>query len=171
MSSFTISKKEYIKAAGFCAGLAARKDRYRDQMLRIWCDKLGKVAGDEEYHKTFTKIYEWNAESVKRQYNDEEAEADNEQYMEAFKQMKDYTIMASNRKLEELIYNFHHFSGSVLYQIEDPELSSKASRVLHKINSLLLGILISDIKYFDTSNSYGAFMEDMNEAENIQRIA
>lgn len=170
MSSFTISKREYMKAAGFCAGLASCKNHYREDALRIWCDKLGKVAGDEEYKKTFEALYKWNAESVKKQYNDPEAEKDENEYTADFlkakaKAKKIYTFRGcsidTRDELKIMIFGFHHFACSVLYQIEAEEERKKAARVLGNIEHHLMSTLAEfSINHDDMLEYWGSFGED-----------
>ena len=165
MSSYTISKREYMKAAGFCAGLAECKNQYREAALRIWCDKLGKVAGDEEYRKTFEALYKWNAESVAIQYGDEEAESDPNDYRAEFLQgkaaaKKAYSgwMVSDLKDLERLILGFNNFASSVNYQIDDEERNRKANQVLAKIEHHLTALWITKAgKGESTRNFWGSF--------------
>lgn len=165
MSSFVISKSEYMKAAGFLAGLAAEKDCYREQLLRMWNSKDNRVMNDQDFIDAFTTLYNFNALSVQKQYKDNEPEADKNTYAKEFKAAKKATQqmvldwhLERNRNVEMTIYKFQSFSSSILYQIEDPELSDKARFFLAKVQMKLFEVLrnFNGISEEDTT-SWGDF--------------
>lgn len=148
MSSFVIGKSEYMKAAGFLAGLAEEKDCYREQLLRMWNSRDNRVMNDQDFIEAFTKIYQYNALSVAKQYKDPEPENDTNDYMKEFKATKKAVKkmvldwhLERNKDIELTIYKFQSFSSSILYQIEDPELSAKASFFLSKVQMRLFAVL------------------------------
>ena len=148
MSSFVISKSEYIKAAGFLAGLAEEKDCYREQLLRMWNTRDNRVMNDQDFIEAFTTLYKFNALSVQKQYGDKAAEADDNTYEKEFKAVKKATKqmcldwhLCRNHNIEMTIYKFQSFSNSILYQIEDPELSEKTQFFLAKVQMKLFEVL------------------------------
>jgi len=148
MSSFVISKSEYMKAAGFLAGLAEEKNCYREQLLRMWNYRDDRVMNDQDFIDAFTTLYKYNALSVQKQYKDKEAENDSKKYSKEFAATKKATKqmvldwhLERNRNIEMTIYKFQSFSNSILYQIEDEELSTKARFFLAKVQMKLFEVL------------------------------
>ena len=74
MSSFVISKKEYIKAAGIVAGIA---EAQRDFWLFDY--EAQRNSTPEDYYNRFAECYTMNALSVQEQYGDDKPEADAEE--------------------------------------------------------------------------------------------
>lgn len=111
MSSFVISKIEYIKCAGLVAGLT-RNNKF--------------ARGDGEIYDRFSLFYVLNAESVQEQYEEEECETDNREYRDEFQKCKNFAMRSRNKAL--LIKGISHFMRSVLYQVEDMEKSEKIAR-------------------------------------------
>lgn len=165
MSSFVIAKEEYIKAAAFCAALADTKNYYREPMLRIWNYKDNRVMTDADYITSFTALYKINAESVRRQYKDENAENDINDYADTFNAVKAHikreikrTVVYNGREFVKYILEFSKFCNSVFYQIEDLHLLTQARYFLNDIRGHLLDL----IAYFDgfasdDLTSWGAF--------------
>lgn len=147
MSSFVISKSEYMKAAGFCAALAAHKRPGADQWLRIWDPVRGRVAVDLDFIDYFNHIYKLNAASVAEHYRDAAPESDKNDYIKEFTAAKKATARAwieaerGSNKIMELILGFHMFSQSVIYQMDNQHAEKTAAEFLHKICSDLLPII------------------------------
>ena len=73
MSSYVISKRDYIRAAGLLAGIAEFYNRtYYDLWLYDYEHRRNMTTPD--YHEQFTRLFELNAESVAWQYDDEAPE-------------------------------------------------------------------------------------------------
>lgn len=164
MSSFVIEKSEYIKAAGFCAGLAESKDCYREQLLRMWNYRDNRVMNDKDFIEAFTKLFEYNALSVQKQYKDDKPETDTNTYEKEFKAAKKATMqlvmnsqLYSNNKLEIMIYKFQSFSQSIMYQIEDPDYSAKTSFFLAKVQMKLFEVLKTSKGLSEETTSWGDF--------------
>jgi hypothetical protein len=153
-----------MKAAGFCAALAEEKDSYRENLLRMWNYRDDRVMNDDDFIEAFTKIYEYNALSVQKQYKDPTPESDSNTYEKEFKAAKKATkklVLDSkingSSNLETMIYKFSNFCSSVNYQIEDEKLSAKANGFLNKVQAHLFKVLI-DIKHIhEESESWGDF--------------
>ena len=148
MSSFVISKVEFMKAAAFCAALAEEKDCYREQLLRMWNSRDNKVMDEKDFIEAFTVLYKYNALSVQKQYHDKEAENDTKKYVKEIAETKKATKqmildwhMERNHSIELAIYKFQSFSQSILYQIEDPEYSAKTQFFLAKLQIHLFKVL------------------------------
>ena len=118
MSSFTIAKSEYIKAAGLVAGLA--------QELKAWIFdyECQRNSTDEDFRRKFTECFEMNALSVKEQYRGDEVGApstDASSYMKEFKEYKNAGItlaIESGPALTNAINELSQFFSSAIYQTE-----------------------------------------------------
>lgn len=151
MSSFVISKEEYIKAAGFFAGIAEQKNYYRESVVYWWSDNKKRILTAEDYYSAFSQLYDMNALSVKRQYGDKARENDPEDYKETFekyrtsagKLYRSVALGSSSALLsfQKAVFDFYTFTRSVNYQIEDRKLAADANKFLNKCNSMLLGVL------------------------------
>lgn len=167
MSSFVISKNEYMKAAGFCAALAEQKNYFREPVLRLWDPVKYHVAGDEDYKKYFNHLYKLNASSVAAQYNDGAPEADTDEYKTAFDAAKAATISAyidaergRTEALKRLVFGFYKFSQSVKYQIEEERAERLAHEFLNKVNEKLIQVIQNTLVNYhndDNTEFWGAF--------------
>lgn len=162
MSSFVIGKKEYIKAAGFVAGIMAEKNHYREPVIYLWDYKEGQLFTDERIQQRFAQLYRDNATSVQLQYSDATCEKDDDRYEAEFQAMKKAThkiytqaLCGDPAALKQAIQNFHMFSRSVAYQIEDEKLNHRSAAFLNRINSALLGMLM-DLDHIG-SDSWATF--------------
>ena len=111
MSSFVVNKSEYIKAAGIVSGLAELyADRY-GTTHRIWIYDYvtGRNMTAEDYYRNFTECYTMNALSVQEQYNDDEPETDDDDYMELFNEYRTKAKRITNdrAKMQEVILQLH----------------------------------------------------------------
>ena len=118
MSSFTIAKSEYIKAAGLVAGLAEELD------LWIFNWKTYRNSDESDYYREFTECYEMNALSVLEQYHGEEVGAPStdsntyEKVFEEYKQLGTQLAMQRGEPLQNAIHELHQFMSSAVYQTE-----------------------------------------------------
>ena len=149
MSSFVISKEEYIKAAGFFAGITEQENRYHEPLIYWWSNNKRKLLEAKDYYFAFVSLYEMNAKSVSKQYGDKlEIYNDSEDYKEAFETSKSYAkrLVGFAKTdvlfpLQQACFDFFNFTRSVDYQIEDRKLAAEANKFLNKCNSMLLGVL------------------------------
>lgn len=161
MSSFVISKVNYIRVAGVICGIS--KALYREP-LWIYNYRDNRNFNDNDYIELFTWIYNANAISVKNQYNDPVADTDNNNYMQDFKEYKkigEQAIYHGDKK--QIVKNISDFFNSVKYQIEDDNLSKKVSCYLNKI---LVEIVNKTILTGETNYScWGSFEMEKPETE------
>jgi hypothetical protein len=124
MSSFTIAKVDYIKAAGLIAGIAkATTDGWRK--FWVYDYREGKNSDTETYYKRFSQCYEMNAASVKEQYHGDEVGAlsgDKNSYKKEFDEffkigsgIKCYSPEKQRQIIKDIIF----FLSSSLYQTEN----------------------------------------------------
>lgn len=174
MSSFVISKKEYVKAAGFIAALARETNRYCEPIIYWYSYEKGGLKEAEDFYNDFVELYKANAESVLLQYNDKEAETDNTDYREEFENMMKAThrlymyatklcTPTSRQALINSIYEFNLFARSVNYQVEDRLLSNFCNHYLDKCQKYLMQILSQELNHYD-GNSWSCF----NLAEEVE---
>lgn len=115
MSSFVICKREYVKAAGLVAGIAACK---RDGIFIYDYEKHRRMT-EKDILEKFVECFAMNALSVQMQYDDSEAETDDNDYMEEYKKAKtagNMLFATCNRK--ELLTLLNDFFNSAIYQTE-----------------------------------------------------
>ena len=121
MSSFVISKKEYIKAAGLVCGVAS-------------CSKYGSSVFCANVKKQFEHIYKLNVYSWCEQY-DEDVEKDTCDYESVFSDYKElgrriYMGLESKMSLDTLRYSLISFFRSITYQIENEDANMEAASYL-----------------------------------------
>ena len=122
MSSFIISKKEYIKAAGLVCGVAS-------------CSKYGgSPTFCANVKKQFEHIYKLNVYSWCEQYDEDIAE-DTCDYESVFNEYKAlgrriYMGCESKMSLDMLRHSLIKFFGSITYQIENEEANMEAASYL-----------------------------------------
>ena len=120
MSSYVIDKKEYMKAAGIMYGIeSAKRDAHK-----YFIDTI---------RARFNDVYKWNVQSVAAQYGEDEVYDANE-YDDVFEKYKTIGRKAKRGSFDvfpfsELRVCMWSFFRSALYQIEDENLSAKASEV------------------------------------------
>lgn len=111
MSSFVVSKIEYIKAAGLMHGIALAIDKSNSHFIR-------------NVHKNFVECYELNVRSVNEQYGDNTL-PDEEEYQDTFIKYAEIGMRIYNGQhmvsFNDLRYRLMKFFESCLYQIEDEE--------------------------------------------------
>ena len=114
MSSFVISKKEYIKAAGLMYGVeSAKRDKHQYFLDHVY--------------ENFVECYEMNVTSVNEQYGTKD-ESDGAAYTYVFEEYseKGKRIAEGSYKgmtFNQMRLNLWHFFGSIMYQIEEPSCS------------------------------------------------
>lgn len=124
MSSFTIAKVDYIKAAGLIAGIA-KATSIGCHNFWVYDYREGKNSDTETYYKRFSQCYEMNAISVKDQYHGDEVGApsgDTNKYKKKFDEyfkigsgIKRYPIEKQHQIIKDII----SFFRSSLYQTEN----------------------------------------------------
>jgi hypothetical protein len=136
MSSYTISKQDYIKAAGLVAGLA--------EALELWIYDYedGNNSTEASYYREFERCYTMNALSVKEQYHGDEVGApstDSNDYMKDFEKMQKIGKSAgyTRQGLKELVAELQMFFDSAIYQTEKYEYMFKMEFYFNKILNAL----------------------------------
>ena len=143
MSSFIISKKEYIKAAGLVCGVASCS-RYGGSP--IFCANV---------KKQFEHIYKLNVYSWCEQY-DEDVEKDTSDYESVFNEykalgMRIYMGFESKMSLDTLRYSLINFFRSATYQIENEDANMEAASYLFTCVEMLFQDKTDDIVGFWSS--------------------
>jgi hypothetical protein len=124
MSSFTIDKKEYVKVAGYIAGIAKGCSTGVHEFW-LWDSKEHKNTDKDLFYKRFVQCYEMNAESVKKQYRGDEVGApsnDQNDYKAEFNQCYEKgkcLLFEDTNTINQAIADIQNFLSSSLYQTED----------------------------------------------------
>ena len=137
MSSFTISKKEYVKAAGIVAGIASIKKMW------VYDYQAGHNMEKKDYYERFVECFEMNALSVQEQYHDDSPEFDSATYQDEFNLAYSYgrtTAAVEPHHLPEVIMNLRNFFSCAEYQTEKMEY-------MFKMRMLFNQILVELMKY------------------------
>ena len=135
MSSYVISKQEFARVGGFCAGLASAS-YCGSPALWLYDYSRGRVYRPEDYKPAFDWLYRLNAESVMKQYDDAEPETDPESYLADF---NEYRRKAKDlydwhpEKLRDAAAMLRRFVGCLLYQVEDPECEAKVKGFIYRL--------------------------------------
>lgn len=129
MSSFVISKREFVKAAGLMYGIEASKGAGAHRYFL------------ENVRKNFVKCYELNVDSVDEQYGDKSGK-DGFDYDYEFTQFckigeRIKCGLHEGMTFEELRINLMQFFRSVLYQIENKEMSQFVAAFFFECTSKL----------------------------------
>ena len=138
MSSFVINKREYVKAAGLMYGIEASEKANAHRYFL------------ENVHKNFVKCYELNVDSVNEQYGDESGK-DFSDYDYEFTQFckigeRIKCGLHKNMTFEELRINLMNFFRSVLYQIENDEMSQFVAAFFFECTSKLFGSELCEVE-------------------------
>ena len=140
MSSFVISKKQYVKAAGIIAGIS---ESARDFWLYDY--EAGRNSTPDDYYNRFSECYNMNALSVQDQYGDTEPETDGDDYKDIFKEYrkkgKDIYFFGDKKKA---IIELLHFFNSALYQTETEAYYFKMQLYFYRI-------IVALLQYCDSS--------------------
>lgn len=145
MSSFTIGKREYIKAAGIVAGIAEASGQGNGcRQLWLYDYETRRNSTPEDYYRRFAECYTMNALSVAEQYHDREAETDGNDYKRDFNaalKTGKKLYFEGGEKLKMAIMELHHFFGSAIYQTEKYEYMFKMQFFFFQIESQLMRYL------------------------------
>lgn len=123
MSSFVIDKKEYMKAAGLMYGIENAKQHTHRYFL-------------DNVRAKFVRCYELNVASVNEQYGVNDA-PDELSYDYIFKRYSTLGDRIKNGLVEGTSYQWlrrrlMRFFSSVLYQIENEEMSKEVAAFFHE---------------------------------------
>lgn len=137
MSSYIISKQEYMKAAGLVSGIASERGPY----FEVWVYDFEnhRNSAPEDYIRKFTDIYMMNAASVIDQYHGDEVGApanDTDEYkqdFDAFYKLGKQLVYNGGKMLLDAINELNGFFSSILYQIEDDKYNEIAAAYLDKV--------------------------------------
>ena len=131
MSSFVINKREYVKAAGLMYGIEASKNLPHKYFL-------------DHVRENFVKCYELNVDSVNEQYGNESGkdfsdyDYEFEQYCKIGEHIWWYGLY-NGMTFKELRINLMEFFRSVLYQIENEEMSQFVAAFFFECTSKMFG--------------------------------
>lgn len=140
MSSFVISKKEFVKAAGLVCGVAS-------------CSKYGgSPTFCANVKKQFEHIYKLNVYSWCEQY-EEDVEKDTCDYESVFNDYKElgrriYMGLESKMSLDMLRHSLIKFFGSITYQIENEDANMEAASYLFTCVEMLYQDKTDDVEGF-----------------------
>ena len=151
MSSYVIDKTEFIKIAGFIAGLQDAK-KYGESVLYLWNTETHSLYTDKEIYNLLSDVYICNALSVALQY-EEAAAIDPALYMDVFEQYKKTSCrlysLSHFTELKKYYYSFISFIRCFNYQTEDKALNEKGMNILKTLLfKMSCCIFESDIKGF-----------------------
>jgi hypothetical protein len=125
MSSFVVNKSEFVKAAGLMYGMESAKRHKHIYFM-------------ENVRKDFEKAYLMNVDSVNEQYGDDmqpdSASYDTyfDKYSKIGKSIYAYYMLGEPHKFNELRPQLMTFFSSVLYQIENEEMSKEVSSIFYR---------------------------------------
>lgn len=150
MSSFIISKKEYIKAAGLVCGVASCS-KYRGNP--VFCANV---------KKHFEHIYELNVYSWCEQYDEDITKITKDicnygsNYGSVFNDYKTlgrriYMGCESKMSLDMLRHSLIKFFGSITYQIENEDAHKEAASYLFSCVKMLYQDKTDDVEGFWSS--------------------
>ena len=144
MSSYVISKQEYVKIAGFIAGLQAA-EKYGESALYWWNHKENRLHNDKSIKALILTAYDCNVISVMKQYNEDQSEFDENEYNELFQEYKQKSYSLYSRcqftTLKKYYYSLIAFISCFNYQTEDEMLNNKGMMILqtalYKVSKLI----------------------------------
>lgn len=156
MSSFVISKSDYIKAAGTIAGIADYAKHGPHKCVFV-CGFYQRRMEKADFYNAFVECFEMNAMSVYEQYKhheDEEIWTDGGDYMKEFERYYSFgaSLVRDRAKLREIISELHTFLQSAIYQTEFPAYEMKMKFLFNEILVALNGIFVDS----DNINSWGS---------------
>ena len=163
MSSYVISKREYVKAGGFVAGVAAE--------LQLWNYDFenNRNMTKEDYYNKFVKFYDMNAESVKEQYGDSERESDPCEYKDVFEAFyakgKRLAIYKGSDDFHRAVRELSRFFDSACYQTEDEESCAAMRRFFDR----LIVEMFEKMRYMELE-SWGEFVLPKSKCEEAELI-
>lgn len=153
MSSFVVSKINYVRAAAFLSAAAEHQNYYGEPVLSLWNQQTCRRYTSDDIRADFERLYEINAAAVALQYGDPQPESDPVSYFEEFAEAKGKAAHLFNRGytferetdcklLKHNTYGLIQFFDSVRYQIEDKDNTRRALRIMNKYYRGLYSILI-----------------------------
>lgn len=146
MSSFIINREQYIKAAGFYAGIATTLTRYYEPCIYWYSHSEHRLFESNDYYDAFNKIYEYNCMSVCSQYyepipSQEIADDKAQQLFDGYRKIGAAlwrkAILGDPLPFKNAVNTFNNFCRCVRYQIDDINLWEKADKFLSKAQYLL----------------------------------
>ena len=148
MSSFIISKRDYIRVAGVVSGMIDAANN-NSRFARVWiADADYKMMDKNGFRKQFESCYSMNVASVNAQYShDEPQELDENDYDDEFKAYYKLGYKASERRYYDMesyaniVHELRNFSNSVSYQIEDVEMNEKVCEWFNLVLIQLYGLM------------------------------
>lgn len=153
MSSFIISKKDYIKAAGIVAGIS--------EALKLWVFDYeeGRNSTAQDYYKQFERFYTMNALSVLEQYGDEVGApaTDSNTYKADFEAYRKIGKSAGYTRegLKEIVAELQNFFSSAEYQTEN---DSYNNQMIFYFDKLLVELYKQAFLYGNRdAKSWGSF--------------
>jgi hypothetical protein len=152
MSSFVISKKEYIKAAGIVAGIAEGFG-YGFNKFYFWDYETERNSTAEDFYRNFSEFHKMNALSVQEQYNDDTAELNNEEYLDTFGEYmrKGRKATAAPEELKKYFLNLRSFFRSCEYQTEKEAYFWKMKMYFNELLNAIVGyVLPSEVDSWGT---------------------
>jgi hypothetical protein len=124
MSSFTIDKKEYIKAAGLLYGIEAAKTNNNKWYL-------------DHLYNDFVRCYELNLASVNERY-DENIKPNKNEYLGVFEEYKKKgNKLYFSTKKKELANGLWFFFRSALYQTDNGAMAQEMGAIFFRCVSKL----------------------------------
>ena len=180
MSSYIISKENYLRAAGLIATMIETNSYYREPALLMWNNRKQRRYTADDVQADFTRLYEINVESFNAQYDDhqEPESGDLGQTFTAAKlagkdlMQRGYTFdgIRDRRTLQLTIFELVSFFSSIQYQIEGKEFTRRALRILNKYYRGIYSVLqIASGFTSEDVTSWGDFnFPDTDTNENLQ---
>ena len=143
MSSFVISKKEYIKAAGIVAGIAAS---YKNGIHEFWFwdYETQRNSTPEDFYRHFAEFHTMNALSVQEQYDDDTAELDSEEYRDTFSvyMRKGKAATMTPAEMKRYFLNLRKFFRSCQYQTEKESYNWKMKMYFNELLNTIVGYVL-----------------------------
>lgn len=134
MSSFVIDRKEYIKLAGFVAGLQECKDRGRESVLYWWDEENNCLMTRERIIETILSIHTCNVMSVDKKnvklYNLSTSLNVDENTLFVKYYLLAKNSLYENEKLRNAIDVLNSFIACFNYQVDDRELRGYGMEIL-----------------------------------------
>lgn len=158
MGCFVIKKEDYIKAAGIIAGIANTSS---NAINKFWLFNYeeGRNYNTEDYHKAFSRFFEYNAISVQERYRDKQPKTDTNEYRETFTlYMKKGAHIYFNKRTQETkdaIMHLRNFFSSCVAQTDNSTYAAEMENFFNKILVNLMGYAINT--NIDSMASWGAF--------------
>ena len=179
MSCFTISKKEYARAAGFLAGIATapHPTLAHENFMPIYHHGKNRWMEPADFEDDFRRLFENNANAVAIRYNTA-PETDANTYgldlskamLYGRKLMQRATLCGVSdvrTPLRTAIYGLIRFFHSVEYQLDDPDCAKRARNILAKYYRALYDVLryLDGVTDDEIKNTWGTFDTEHLQAD------